>query len=175
MQETPKRTGMCITFRVPGKPHGQGRARATSAGGFARVYKAKGDKLYESRVAEAFYIADLQRRALPLTACYVPNPAQGAILLTVVAVYGPPKSMKKAIRKHFAELTPTTLFDEWGALRFDPAHRTQRPDLSNIVKAVEDGLNGLAWVDDKQVVGERAMKHYGPEDCVWVRIEEISV
>ena len=32
----------------------------------------------------------------------------------------------------------------------------KRPDLSNIIKTVEDALNGLAYLDDKQLVD------YGP-------------
>ena len=35
-----------------------------------------------------------------------------------------------------------------------------RPDVDNYVKAVLDGLNGVAWHDDSQVVTLHAEKHY---------------
>lgn len=35
-----------------------------------------------------------------------------------------------------------------------------RPDLSNIVKGVEDALNGIAYLDDSQIVSLVALKYY---------------
>lgn len=49
---------------------------------------------------------------------------------------------------------------------------TKKPDIDNIVKAVLDGLNGLAYEDDRQVVVLHAAKHYGETPCVEVFIEE---
>lgn len=37
---------------------------------------------------------------------------------------------------------------------------TIKPDLDNLEKAVMDGLNGIAWVDDAQVVKVIKAKHY---------------
>lgn len=42
-------------------------------------------------------------------------------------------------------------------------HATTKPDIDNIVKAVLDGLNGVAFKDDKQVVSVNATKFYN--DC----------
>ena len=41
----------------------------------------------------------------------------------------------------------------------------KRPgDLDNIIKAILDGLNGIAWQDDRQVVEIKARRHdEGPE------------
>lgn len=41
-----------------------------------------------------------------------------------------------------------------------PHHHTGTPDTSNLVKLVEDALNGLAWRDDAQVVRLVATKVY---------------
>lgn len=38
---------------------------------------------------------------------------------------------------------------------------TKKPDLDNLVKLVLDALNGLAWVDDTQVVAGKLVKAYG--------------
>ena len=85
-----------ITFTISGKPRGQGRPRASNAGGFTRVYKAKNDRLYESRVQEAFYAA-------VAASGEEWKPLKGPVLLWVTAVYAPPSSMKKAHRAWFQE------------------------------------------------------------------------
>ena len=48
---------------------------------------------------------------------------------------------------------------------------TYKPDASNIVKLVEDALNGVAYRDDSQIVGEIPMKapRFGTFD--WLEIE----
>jgi len=45
-------------------------------------------------------------------------------------------------------------------------------DLSNYVKAAEDALNGLAWVDDRQIVESHAFKLTGSWDLVWIIVTE---
>jgi Holliday junction resolvase RusA-like endonuclease len=45
-----------------------------------------------------------------------------------------------------------------------------KPDIDNIAKAIADGGNGVAWVDDKQIVRLLTIKRYGETPCVWVRV-----
>jgi Holliday junction resolvase RusA-like endonuclease len=50
---------------------------------------------------------------------------------------------------------------------------TSRPDLDNIVKSIKDGLNGIAYLDDSQIVYLVATKQWASEDYVIVEIEEV--
>jgi Holliday junction resolvase RusA-like endonuclease len=47
---------------------------------------------------------------------------------------------------------------------------TSPGDTTNIVKAIEDGLNRVAWVDDRQVADLRSIKHWGQTDRIVVSI-----
>jgi Holliday junction resolvase RusA-like endonuclease len=71
-------------------------------------------------------------------------PIEGAVRLTVVATFKLPASWSK--RKQ-------------DALR--GKFHTAKPDLGNLVKEFEDGLNRIAWVDDSQIAA------YGPCAKVW--------
>ena len=47
-------------------------------------------------------------------------------------------------------------------------------DLDNIIKSIQDGLNGIAWKDDCQVVEIHAKRHKGVPERVEVAIREIA-
>lgn len=50
---------------------------------------------------------------------------------------------------------------------------TKRPDLDNLEKAVMDGLNKIAYVDDSLVVEKVSSKRYAEKDSVYIQLEEI--
>jgi Holliday junction resolvase RusA-like endonuclease len=50
---------------------------------------------------------------------------------------------------------------------------SKKPDLDNVVKSILDGLNGVAYTDDKQVIRITAEKFYGATPCVNVVISDI--
>lgn len=50
----------------------------------------------------------------------------------------------------------------------------KKPDIDNLVKAVLDGLNGLAYQDDKQIVALEAAKGYGAAPLVQVTLQEVG-
>ena len=50
---------------------------------------------------------------------------------------------------------------------------TSRPDLDNVIKAITDSLNGIAYEDDSQIVKIEATKQWASEDYVIVEIEEV--
>ena len=48
-----------------------------------------------------------------------------------------------------------------GVLRSSaPSHFTNTPDLTKLTRAVEDGLTGIVWKDDCQVIAQATIKRY---------------
>lgn len=45
-----------------------------------------------------------------------------------------------------------------------------RPDLDKLIRAVLDGLTGVAYEDDGQVTKVIAQKQYGTNEGVWIRL-----
>lgn len=84
------------------------------------------------------------------------EPIRGAVRLYVRAYRPLPKSRPKKVL-----IEPDTC----------------KPDLSNIVKSVEDALNGLAWVDDSQIIECSAQKLFrtrNNEPYIFVEFEEVK-
>ena len=131
---------MIIQFAVPGEPKGKGTHR-TSKG---RAYADPATKAYEQMVGMCARIAIGPRR-----------PLEGPVSLEIDAVATPPASWSKKRRQRAAS-----------GFEFP----TVKPDLSNVIKAIEDGCKGIAWLDDKQVVELTAAKRYGYHAAVYVRI-----
>ena len=109
-------------------------------------YTPVGTSLYEKAVKEAWEKAG----AVHL---------EGTIKMTVNAVFPIPKSWNKEKREQ---------------ARYQRIQPTVKPDIDNILKVIEDALNGYAYDDDKQICEVESCKVY--EDCngrVVVKIEEI--
>ena len=50
---------------------------------------------------------------------------------------------------------------------------TIKPDTDNIAKSILDSLNGIAYLDDKQVVDLRVRKQYSEVPGVSIWISEV--
>lgn len=52
----------------------------------------------------------------------------------------------------------------------------KKPDVSNIIKAIEDGLNKVAYPDDNQIVDQHGEAYYGevPRVEVTIRVKGIK-
>jgi Holliday junction resolvase RusA-like endonuclease len=68
--------------------------------------------------------------------------------MSVIAYMTIPKSKSKKFRKAAME---------------GEERPTKKPDLSNIVKGVEDALNGVLYKDDSQIVNLSMEKYYSEE------------
>ena len=134
-----------ISFTVPGHPHGKGRPRVAVRNGFARQYTPKETANYEGMVRLAAQAAMNGR-----------PPTDRPVAVTIAAIFDIPKSATKRFRE---DALIGTVF---------PA---KKPDISNIAKAIEDGMNAIVFKDDSQIVSLTTGKRYGatPEVRVTVR------
>lgn len=131
-----------ITFTVEGDPVPQPRARISTRGGFGRAYTPSDHAIHAYRAAVA--AAAKAAGAEPTDA--VP------ITLIVDLVFARPKS-------HYRK----------SGLKPD-APKLPRADCSNVLKGIEDSLNGVAYVDDTQIGKVVIEKSFGTEGRTTVRI-----
>lgn len=135
---------MKIEFTIPGEVRGKGRPRATKMGANVRLYTDDKTAAYENKVAMFGSQAMAGR-----------PPIDGPVRLTLVAIVPIPPSWPK--KKQADAL----------AGRVWP---TGKPDLDNCLKAICDGLNGVCFADDKQIVRSDQEKRYGPEARAYIAV-----
>ena len=119
-----------ITFTVPGVPRGKGRPRAARRGAHIAMDTDDKTAAYENLVRLAYIQAG-------------GGMLGGAIELGVIAYMPVPESWSKT-KKRAAYGAP----------------HLGKPDASNIQKAVEDGLNGVAYADDSAIWMTTTQKVY---------------
>ena len=123
---------MIYRFTVYGKPQPKQRPRFNKYTG--ATYTPKETRLYETEVKYYFLRDNPRARKL-----------DGAVSVRIDAYFEPPKSTAKTVREKMY----------LGVIR--PA---KKPDADNIIKSICDALNGLAYVDDGQVVSVSCRKLY---------------
>ena len=130
-----------VKFTVPGKPQGKARPRFNTYTG--RTYTPSKTGAYERLIALCFKQAGGKL-------------LDGAIRIDIKAYYPIAKSHTKKAKAGM----------ESGEIK-----ATIKPDIDNVAKAVLDGLNGVAFEDDKQVINLRIAKAYANEARLEVEIE----
>lgn len=130
---------------VGGEPAGKGRPRFSGNG---HTYTPKTTVMYENNVRLA-YLQEYGKEKFP----------EGSQLrMDVLAFYRVPKSDSK--KKRAAKLA-------------NDIRPTKKPDADNIIKIIADGLNQVAYYDDKQIVECSVEKYYSEDPRVEVTIREV--
>lgn len=143
-----------VAFVVPGAPVAKGRARSRVVRGkagqsFVQHYTPEETRNYENLV-----------RMCAKDAMHDRYPLDGAVKLEVTVVIPIPASWSQRKQRD-------AIAGRVGA--------TKKPDVDNYIKAIADGCNGVAWVDDSQVVELVARKRYGAMPRVEVRAELLNL
>ena len=135
-----------VNFVVEGTPVPKGRPRFARRGKFVSTYSPKTTVDYETKVAEAAQLA--MGGSEPLE---TPVGAYIYITLPIPASY----SKKRKQECLLGQERPT-----------------KKSDIDNYCKAVFDGMNGIVFLDDSQVVSLHSTKVYGTIGMVEVMVKE---
>ena len=121
-----------VHFMIPGRPVGKGRPRFTKNG---HCWTPDKTVAYERDIKLSYWNKYGHRK----------YEADKALAVDIVLYYPRPKSMAKYKR----------LMAQKGVLR-----PTVKPDVDNVIKAILDALNGVAFEDDRQIVQVECEKWY---------------
>lgn len=132
-----------MVITIPGKPVGKARPRFRRAGFKVITYTPPENKKYEKEVARIY------KQSIGVLYTDIP------LRVRILAKFPIPESWSKKKKALKGEIMPN-----------------KKPDLDNIAKIILDGLNGVAYTDDKQVTSMEIEKVYSDEPCVVVYIAE---
>ena len=135
-----------VTYLVEGNPVGKGRPKFARRGNFVSTYTPTKTRDYEDLIKES------ARQAMG-SAEVLETPVTVAIYITVPI----PASYSK-------KRTEACLNGSEQPLK--------KPDASNILKSVEDGLNGVVYKDDSQIVNIHVTKVYSSQGGVDICVKE---
>ena len=136
---------MKLTFDI--EPVEQARPRATRMGRGIRLYDPKKVSVYKKQLA---MMCKFQ---------YKDQPLSGQLTVNLKFYRHVQSSLSKKERK----------------LRLIGAHRpTVKPDVDNYIKSTLDGLNGLLWEDDNQIVKIVAEKYYSDHPRVEIEVQGVK-
>jgi len=135
-----------VNFIVEGTPVPKGRPRFARRGKFVSTYSPKTTVDYETKVSDAAKAA--MGSSEPLE---TPVGAYIYITLPCPASYSKKRTM---------------------ACLSGQERPTKKSDIDNFCKAIFDGMNGIVFADDSQVVSLHATKVYGTVGMVEVMVKE---
>ena len=137
---------LAIYFVVHGQPHGKGRPRASTRGGFVRLYTDQKTRTYEALVGQ-------QAKAAMGDSEILDTP----VAVRISAFYYVPISWTKKKRKQAfdGEIVPAT------------------NDADNVAKSVLDGIQNVVITDDRNVCKLTIEKRFDWHPRVEVHVYEV--
>jgi len=139
---------MQIHFEVKGDPKGKGRPRFTRAGKFTRVYTDKQTLDYEALIK--FFAAEAMGSTDPLE--------------TPVSVF---LYIRHAVPQSYSKKRTEACLSGL-------EQPCKKPDIDNIAKTYLDGMNGVVFHDDTQVIDLHVKKVYSAVPGVDVMVMEVK-
>jgi Holliday junction resolvase RusA-like endonuclease len=136
---------MIFNLCIPGRPIAKARPRFARRGPYVKTYSTQ-------QTEEGRFLFELQQQ-------WRREPLEGALAVKIFFYMPIPQSVSKKLSF---------------AMSNGEANHTKKPDLSNMIKFVEDCMNGLVWRDDSQIVRLVADKNYGVFAHTEIEIEEIG-
>lgn len=135
-----------VSFKVDGNPVGKQRARYAKRGNFVQAYTPEKTRTYET------LIKDAAKQAMGSS-----EPLETPVTLYLYIRVPIPKSCTKKRLE---------------AIQNGSEKPIKKPDASNILKSVEDGMNGVVYKDDSQIVNIHVTKVYSSEAGVDICVKE---
>jgi Holliday junction resolvase RusA-like endonuclease len=126
---------MTISFEVPGNPAALKRARIGRRGAFASMYDPQENR--DAKATLAVFASKAMGKRAPMT---------GPLALNVTFYFVRPKSKR---RKRPPDPFP---------------YPDGRPDVDNLIKLCADGMTGIVYKDDAQIVTCVAMKLWAQDN-----------
>jgi len=135
-----------VTFKVDANPVGKQRARYVKRGNFVQAYTPEKTRTYETLIRESAKQAMGESEPLE-------TPVS---LYLYIRVPIPASATKKRIQ----------------AISDGTEKPIRKPDASNILKSVEDGMNSVIYKDDSQIVNIHVTKVYSSVPGVDICVKE---
>ena len=135
-----------VTFNVEGNPVGKQRARYAKRGNFVTAYTPEKTRTYETLIKES------AKQAMGSS-----EPLETPVTLYLYIRVTIPKSCTKKRLEDIQNGSEKPI---------------KKPDASNILKSVEDGMNGVVYKDDSQIVNIHVAKVYSSEAGVDICVKE---
>lgn len=135
-----------VTFKVDANPVGKQRARYVKRGNFVQAYTPEKTRTYETLIKNA------AKQAMGVS-----EPLDTPVSLYLyIRVPIPASATKKRIE----------------AIASGDEKPIKKPDASNILKSVEDGMNGVVYKDDSQIINIHVTKVYSSQPGVDICVKE---